>query len=68
MFLPSIGVDLLHLPRLRTLLSRRPLHRFASRILTHSEYRTFREKFPLHTSPSTISTTDSPALRWLGVR
>jgi phosphopantetheinyl transferase (holo-ACP synthase) len=58
---PNIGVDLLHLPRLRTLLLARRstyLQRFARRILTASELATFQRKL--------VSSED--VVRWLGVR
>lgn len=58
--IPGIGVDLLHLPRLTTLLSRRNGHYlqpFARRILTHAELAVFQQK--LH---------DPGLVRWLGVR
>lgn len=45
--IPGIGVDLLHLPRLSTLLSRgngHYLHRFARRILTRNELAVFQSK------------------------
>lgn len=62
---PGIGVDLLHLPRLTTLLSRHNnhyLHRFARRILTHDELAAFQRK--LTTSPP----ASGALIRWLGVR
>ncbi|KAF8542905.1 4'-phosphopantetheinyl transferase superfamily [Trichophaea hybrida] len=57
----GIGVDLLHLPRLRSLLLARRstyLHRFARRILTTSELATFQTK---HEAAEDV-------VRWLGVR
>ena len=61
----GIGVDLLHLPRLTRLLTKRPTyaHRFARRILTKSEYRQFLKS----SSPSTTTTTMG-MVKWLGVR
>ncbi|KAG0137865.1 mitochondrial phosphopantetheinyl transferase B [Tuber indicum] len=61
----GIGVDLLHLPRLTRLLTKRPsyAHRFARRILTKSEYRQF-----LKSSSSSTTTTTTGMVRWLGVR
>ncbi|KAG0633063.1 phosphopantetheinyl transferase PptB [Tuber brumale] len=64
----GIGVDLLHLPRLTRLLTKRPsyVHRFARRILTKSEYRQFLKK---SSSSSTMAmTTTTGMVRWLGVR
>jgi phosphopantetheinyl transferase (holo-ACP synthase) len=57
---PNIGVDLLHLPRLSSLLSRGYLHRFARRILTPAEQATFRRKLS--------DEKDNDVIRWLGVR
>ncbi|KAI5801241.1 4'-phosphopantetheinyl transferase [Geopyxis carbonaria] len=62
---PSIGVDLLHLPRLTSLLfSRRTpyLRRFAARILTPRELSQFDQR---HTNTSQPS---AEVVRWLGVR
>ncbi|TGZ85038.1 hypothetical protein EX30DRAFT_337460 [Ascodesmis nigricans] len=68
---PGIGVDLLHLPRLATLVSRHRtyLDRFARRILTPSELTAFRslaQSSALSTSSST--SVGSSLIRWLGVR
>lgn len=62
--IPGIGVDLLHLPRLSTLLARRNghyLHRFARRILTRDELAVFHNK--LSAPPGS-----GGLIRWLGVR
>lgn len=63
--IPGIGVDLLHLPRLATLLSRhngRYLQPFARRILTRAELAVFQQK-------QQQQAHDGPGLvRWLGVR
>jgi phosphopantetheinyl transferase (holo-ACP synthase) len=58
---PNIGVDLLHLPRLSSLLSRGYLHRFARRILTPAEQETFRRKLSEPAERENV-------VRWLGVR
>jgi len=60
---PNIGVDLLHLPRLSALLRRRGtyMHRFASRILTSSEFGAFQQKLRGSEDASAV-------VRWLGVR
>jgi hypothetical protein len=61
---PNIGVDLLHLPRLASLLTRRKtpyLTRFARRILTSDELATFHSKVS-----QGIESAD--VVRWLGVR
>ncbi|CUS15614.1 unnamed protein product [Tuber aestivum] len=62
----GIGVDLLHLPRLTRLLTKRPsyAHRFARRILTKSEYRQFLKS----TSTTTTTMTGLGMVKWLGVR
>jgi len=62
---PNIGVDLLHLPRLTSLLFRRQtpyLHRFARRILTNAELTTFQQQ------RLTAADEKEAAVRWLGVR
>jgi phosphopantetheinyl transferase (holo-ACP synthase) len=63
---PNIGVDLLHLPRLSTLLVRRKptyLARFARRILTDNELGTFMRKLGEGNGGLREET-----VRWLGVR
>ncbi|CCX09695.1 4'-phosphopantetheinyl transferase superfamily [Pyronema domesticum] len=63
---PNIGVDLLHLPRLSTLLVRRKptyLARFARRILTDNELGTFTRKLGEGGGGLREDT-----VRWLGVR
>ncbi|PUU83831.1 4'-phosphopantetheinyl transferase superfamily [Tuber borchii] len=70
----GIGVDLLHLPRLTRLLTKRPTytHRFARRILTKSEYRQFLKSTTTTTTTTTTSSSSSPlaatTIKWLGVR
>jgi phosphopantetheinyl transferase (holo-ACP synthase) len=62
---PNIGVDLLHLPRLTSLLFRRQkpyLHRFARRILTNAELATFQQQ------RLAAANEKEAAVRWLGVR
>ncbi|TGZ82893.1 4'-phosphopantetheinyl transferase [Ascodesmis nigricans] len=65
---PGIGVDLLHLPRLASLVSRRStyLDRFARRILTPNEFTTFRTLAQASSTANTNAT--SSLIRWLGVR
>lgn len=60
---PNIGVDLLHLPRIANLVSRRGtyMHRFARRILTTSEFATFSAKLGGGEDRGGVA-------RWLGVR
>lgn len=67
MMVPGIGVDLLHLPRLFTLLSRRNNHylqRFARRILTHDELAVFHRKL----DDQAVAREGGALVRWLGVR
>lgn len=64
--IPGIGIDLLHLPRLSTLLSRRNghyLHRFARRILTRDELAVFQQKLAAPQEGAGLL-----LVRWLGVR
>lgn len=70
--IPGIGVDLLHLPRLSTLLSRRNgyyLNRFARRILTRNELAVFQRKLGEADGGATAEWGKEGGLvRWLGVR
>ncbi|KAH8146134.1 uncharacterized protein LAJ45_09824 [Morchella importuna] len=69
--IPGIGVDLLHLPRLSTLLSRRNghyLNRFARRILTRNELATFQRKLGEADGATREWGREGGLVRWLGVR
>ena len=56
MTIRGIGVDILHLPRISTLISRRGKEAFAKRILSPEEWQEFRGK------------GDNEAVRYLAVR
>jgi phosphopantetheine--protein transferase-like protein len=72
----SIGVDILHIPRLRNLLYRRNSYnkRFARRILSESEFKDYIKLFHEVTKKSTGQTKQGEEaesdklIRWLGVR
>lgn len=76
--IPGIGVDLLHLPRLSTLLCRRNghyLHRFARRILTRNELAVFQQKLIEERRQAAVGAggvkecgREGGLVRWLGVR
>ncbi|KAK6332130.1 hypothetical protein TWF718_002664 [Orbilia javanica] len=65
-FSHGIGVDILHLPRLLSLLSRRPISKFTRRILTPNELAEFQR---LSTEPKNhTSALSDPATRFLATR
>ncbi|KAK6505985.1 hypothetical protein TWF506_010912 [Arthrobotrys conoides] len=65
-FAHGIGVDILHLPRLISLLSRRPTSKLTGRILTTNELAEFQR---LSTEPLNYSSAlSNPAIRFLATR
>lgn len=63
----NIGVDILHLPRLVSLLSRRPVHHFARRILTPTELSDF-QKLPPPSANLTPTEIPPTTIRFLATR
>ncbi|KAK6524979.1 hypothetical protein TWF281_011869 [Arthrobotrys megalospora] len=66
-FAHGIGVDILHLPRLLSLLSRRPISNFTRRILTPSELAEFQGLSSTDLSNPT-SILSNPQTRFLATR
>ncbi|KAK6497419.1 hypothetical protein TWF481_011828 [Arthrobotrys musiformis] len=68
-FAHGIGVDILHLPRLLSLLSRRPISKFTRRILTPNELAEFQKLSSIDPpNPSSTSLLSNPATRFLATR
>ena len=56
----GVGVDIVHLPRIAALISRRGSDKLAKRILSPTEYIEFRAKYDINNDPSQV--------RYLGSR
>ncbi|KAK6353143.1 hypothetical protein TWF696_005133 [Orbilia brochopaga] len=67
-FTHGIGVDLLHLPRIVSLLSRRPTQRFARRILTPLELAEFQQLPSATTMGPSTTPLSNPQIRFLASR
>ncbi|KAF3188994.1 hypothetical protein TWF106_000984 [Orbilia oligospora] len=66
-FAHGVGVDILHLPRLLSLLSRRPVSKLTDRILTATELAEFRGLSPIE-PPNHTYALSNPAIRFLAAR
>jgi len=69
----GVGIDIVHVPRLVSLVTRRTPAKFASRILSPSEFREWEILSPPTTSTSTMTPRDSnpigaESVRFLAVR